>query len=89
MKISSILPINKSVLQEKKKKFEKESEKYYSQLDKHLNLSAKKKESQLQEVGWSTTSLMPQLWIEMQSWEPLLEISFLIYFFFHYRLMNS
>uniref|UniRef100_A0A665UU68 Oligophrenin 1 n=1 Tax=Echeneis naucrates TaxID=173247 RepID=A0A665UU68_ECHNA len=32
------------------KKFEKESEKYYSQLDKHLNLSAKKKESQLQEA---------------------------------------
>lgn len=38
-------------MQEKKKKFEKESEKYYSQLDKHLNLSAKKKESHLQEVG--------------------------------------
>ena len=36
--------------QEKRKKFEKESEKYYSQLDKHLNLSAKKKESLLQEV---------------------------------------
>uniref|UniRef100_A0A1A8QR71 Oligophrenin 1 n=1 Tax=Nothobranchius rachovii TaxID=451742 RepID=A0A1A8QR71_9TELE len=35
---------------EKKKKFEKESEKYYSLLDKHLNLSAKKKESQLQEA---------------------------------------
>ncbi|XP_024921731.1 oligophrenin-1 [Cynoglossus semilaevis] len=38
------------VVKEKKKKFEKESEKYYSQLDKHLNLSAKKKESQLQEA---------------------------------------
>lgn len=50
MKISPIVIINTSVLQEKKKKFEKESEKYYSQLDKHLNLSAKKKESQLQEV---------------------------------------
>ncbi|XP_077403746.1 oligophrenin-1 [Vanacampus margaritifer] len=35
---------------EKRKKFEKEGEKYYSQLDKHLNLSAKKKESQLQEA---------------------------------------
>uniref|UniRef100_A0A7N6AZN9 Oligophrenin 1 n=1 Tax=Anabas testudineus TaxID=64144 RepID=A0A7N6AZN9_ANATE len=35
---------------EKKKKFEKESEKYYSQLDKHLSISAKKKESQLQEA---------------------------------------
>ncbi|XP_029029424.1 oligophrenin-1-like isoform X2 [Betta splendens] len=39
-----------SVTKEKKKKFEKESEKYYSQLDKHLSLSAKKKESQLQEA---------------------------------------
>uniref|UniRef100_A0A673A3K8 Oligophrenin 1 n=1 Tax=Sphaeramia orbicularis TaxID=375764 RepID=A0A673A3K8_9TELE len=38
------------VTKEKRKKFEKESEKYYSQLDKHLNLSAKKKESQLQEA---------------------------------------
>lgn len=46
-----------TVLQEKKKKFEKESEKYYSQLDKHLNLSAKKKETQLQEVGWRATSI--------------------------------
>ncbi|XP_023197973.1 oligophrenin-1 [Xiphophorus maculatus] len=35
---------------EKKKKFEKEGEKYYSLLDKHLNISAKKKESQLQEA---------------------------------------
>lgn len=33
-----------------KKKFDKESEKYYSVLDKHLNLSAKKKESHLQEA---------------------------------------
>lgn len=37
-------------MQEKRKKFEKDSEKYYSQVDKHLNLSAKKKETQLQEV---------------------------------------
>lgn len=42
------------VLQEKRKKFEKDSEKYYSQVDKHLNLSAKKKESQLQEVRESS-----------------------------------
>ncbi|XP_072230857.1 oligophrenin-1 [Leuresthes tenuis] len=35
---------------EKRKKFEKESEKFYSQLDKHLTLSAKRKESQLQEA---------------------------------------
>ncbi|KPP75151.1 oligophrenin-1-like [Scleropages formosus] len=38
------------VTKEKKKKFEKESEKYYSLLDKHLNLSSKKKETQLQEA---------------------------------------
>uniref|UniRef100_A0A8C3AGZ0 Oligophrenin 1 n=1 Tax=Cyclopterus lumpus TaxID=8103 RepID=A0A8C3AGZ0_CYCLU len=38
------------VTKEKKKKFEKESEKYHSQVDKHLNLSAKKKDSQLQEA---------------------------------------
>ncbi|KAK2828446.1 hypothetical protein Q5P01_019480 [Channa striata] len=38
------------VTKEKKKKFEKESEKFYSQLDKHLNISAKKKESHLQEA---------------------------------------
>lgn len=38
------------VRQEKKKKFEKDSERYYSQVDKHVNLSAKKKETQLQEV---------------------------------------
>ncbi|XP_053312489.1 rho GTPase-activating protein 42 [Spea bombifrons] len=33
-----------------KKKFDKESEKYYSVLEKHLNLSSKKKESHLQEA---------------------------------------
>ncbi|XP_062393060.1 oligophrenin-1 isoform X2 [Sardina pilchardus] len=38
------------VTKDRKKKFEKESEKYYSQLDKHVNLSAKKKETQLQEA---------------------------------------
>ncbi|XP_063059149.1 oligophrenin-1 [Engraulis encrasicolus] len=38
------------VTKERKKKFEKESEKYYSQLDKHVNLSVKKKEAQLQEA---------------------------------------
>uniref|UniRef100_A0A674B3E2 Oligophrenin 1 n=1 Tax=Salmo trutta TaxID=8032 RepID=A0A674B3E2_SALTR len=42
--------INIGVTKERRKKFEKESEKYYSQLDKHLNLSAKKKEIQLQEA---------------------------------------
>lgn len=38
------------MFQDRRKKFEKESEKYYSQLDKHMNLSSKKKETQLQEV---------------------------------------
>ncbi|KAL0994219.1 hypothetical protein UPYG_G00119410 [Umbra pygmaea] len=38
------------VTKEKRKRFEKESEKYYSQLDKHLSLSAKKKETHLQEA---------------------------------------
>lgn len=42
------------VLQEKKKKFEKDGEKYYSQVEKHVNLSAKKKETQLQEVKMVT-----------------------------------
>ncbi|KAL7979901.1 hypothetical protein Chor_004370, partial [Crotalus horridus] len=35
---------------ERKKKFEKDGEKFYSMLDRHLHLSSKKKESQLQEV---------------------------------------
>ncbi|XP_051516430.1 oligophrenin-1 isoform X3 [Myxocyprinus asiaticus] len=38
------------VTKERRKKFEKESEKYYSQLDKHVNLSSKKKDTQLQEA---------------------------------------
>uniref|UniRef100_A0A8C1HCQ1 Oligophrenin 1 n=1 Tax=Cyprinus carpio carpio TaxID=630221 RepID=A0A8C1HCQ1_CYPCA len=38
------------VTKDRRKKFEKESEKYYSQLDKHMNLSSKKKETQLQEA---------------------------------------
>uniref|UniRef100_A0A671LD63 Oligophrenin-1-like n=1 Tax=Sinocyclocheilus anshuiensis TaxID=1608454 RepID=A0A671LD63_9TELE len=38
------------VTKERRKKFEKESEKYYSQLDRHMNLSSKKKETQLQEA---------------------------------------
>ncbi|XP_048338882.1 oligophrenin-1-like [Sphaerodactylus townsendi] len=35
---------------ERKKKFEKDGEKFYSMLDRHLNLSSKKKETQLQEA---------------------------------------
>lgn len=39
-----------SFCQEAKKKYDKETEKYCGILEKHLNLSSKKKESQLQEV---------------------------------------
>ncbi|MEQ2294998.1 Rho GTPase-activating protein 42 [Ameca splendens] len=35
---------------EVKKKFDKEAEKYYSTLERHLNLSSKKKEAYLQEA---------------------------------------
>lgn len=38
------------LLKTEKKHYEKETEKYYSSLEKLLNLSAKKKEPQLQEV---------------------------------------
>ncbi|XP_067327593.1 oligophrenin-1 isoform X2 [Anolis sagrei] len=38
------------VAKERKKKFEKDGERFYSMLDRHLNLSSKKKESQLQEA---------------------------------------
>lgn len=41
---------HRSVLQDAKKKYDKETEKYCGVLEKHLNLSSKKKESQLQEV---------------------------------------
>lgn len=37
-------------LKAERKKYEKETEKYYSSLEKLLNMSAKKKEPQLQEV---------------------------------------
>lgn len=44
------------LLQERKKKFEKDGEKFYSMLDRHLHLSSKKKESQLQEVCMELSS---------------------------------
>lgn len=44
-------------LQERKKKFEKDGEKFYSMLDRHLHLSSKKKESQLQEVCMEFSSV--------------------------------
>lgn len=37
-------------LKAERKRYEKETEKYYSSLEKLLNMSAKKKEPQLQEV---------------------------------------
>ena len=43
--------------QEAKKKYDKETEKYCGILEKHLNLSSKKKESQLQEVRDFTSIL--------------------------------
>lgn len=49
------------VFQDGKKKFDKESEKYYSILEKHLNLSAKKKESHLQDVRTEHTYLISHL----------------------------
>ena len=44
------LSLLSSFCQEAKKKYDKETEKYCGVLEKHLNLSSKKKESQLQEV---------------------------------------
>lgn len=44
-----------------RKKYEKETEKYYSSLEKLLNMSARKKEPQLQEVFiilvWTLTDM--------------------------------
>ena len=42
--------IRLNLLKAERKKYEKETEKYYSSLEKLLNMSAKKKEPQLQEV---------------------------------------
>lgn len=39
-----------NLLQEAKKKYDKETEKYCAVLEKHLSLSARKKESHLHEV---------------------------------------
>nr|XP_045738403.2 oligophrenin-1 [Mirounga angustirostris] len=41
---------NERMMMERKKKFEKDGERFYSLLDRHLHLSSKKKESQLQEA---------------------------------------
>lgn len=49
-----------SFYQEAKKKYDKETEKYCGILEKHLNLSSKKKESQLQEVR-NCTSILNKL----------------------------
>lgn len=45
--------------QEAKKKYDKETEKYCAVLEKHLSLSAKKKESHLHEVGCCSWSCSP------------------------------
>lgn len=47
----NVMNIFLNLFQDGKKKFDKESEKYYSVLEKHLNLSSKKKETLLQEVS--------------------------------------
>ena len=44
--------------QEAKKKYDKETEKYCAVLEKHLSLSARKKESHLHEVRRDFTSLV-------------------------------
>ncbi|XP_053259148.1 rho GTPase-activating protein 10 isoform X2 [Podarcis raffonei] len=44
-------------VKEEKKKFDKETEKNYSLLDKHLNMSAKKKETQLLEADYQVEVL--------------------------------
>lgn len=49
------------LFQVERKKYEKETEKYYSSLEKLLNMSARKKEPQLQEVFiilvWTLTDM--------------------------------
>lgn len=54
--------------QEAKKKYDKETEKYYGVLEKHLNLSSKKKESQLQEVRNFTSILNKVFYFYMVLW---------------------
>lgn len=54
VRISSATPVKAE-----RKKYEKETEKYYSSLEKLLNMSAKKKEPQLQEVLTPARTLPP------------------------------
>jgi len=49
------------IFQAERKRYEKETEKYYSSLEKLLNMSAKKKEPQLQEVLY--ISFFPHTWM--------------------------
>lgn len=51
----TIMSLNYFFLQEGKKQFDKETERYYSVLEKHLSLSSKKKDSHLQEVKLSSS----------------------------------
>lgn len=50
-----IKSLNSFFSQEGKKQFDKETERYYSVLEKHLGLSSKKKDSHLQEVKLSNS----------------------------------
>lgn len=75
----------RSVLQDAKKKYDKETEKYCGVLEKHLNLSSKKKESQLQEVR--ATSSFPCLPVTVELFEYFKQLTAVVflavnYFFF-------
>lgn len=50
-----------SAAKEAKKKYDKETEKYCAVLEKHLSLSARKKESHLHEVSWCVLTLQFEL----------------------------
>lgn len=72
-------------MQDAKKKYDKETEKYCGVLEKHLNLSSKKKESQLQEVR--ATSSFPCLPVTVELFEYFKQLTAVVflavnYFFF-------
>lgn len=50
VKVSWSFILSNSIVQEGKKKFDKETMKFCSSLERHLNLSTKKSENHLQEV---------------------------------------
>lgn len=61
-------------MQEGKKKFDKETEKYYSTLERHLSLSSKKKEAYLQEVKKKRKILDPPVIFFLKQYRFTLEI---------------